>query len=184
MSNSAKLQNIIIILLVVSIIGMSIGFASLNANLQITDSNATFEKATWGVVFDSLSETENNADGTANISGNTLSYDVTLKPNSSYTINVNAKNVGTIDAKLTGITFSGTSPADIDEKVQYTFSYGGVTYNTDQTGLAVDLPAVTNNTKPIVITLTYPAPSSTGDLFDTDTTVHLGVTLSYTSKDF
>lgn len=189
MNKEGRFQNVLIILLAVAVVGMSIGFAAFSSRLTITG-NATFEKAKWEVIWDNttLQETETNAteQGTVVVDSNNMNvtYNVTLKPHTSYSFTVNAKNNGTFDAKLTGITFTGSSPAQVastyNGKIGYTFTYGGADY-TDTTTFSTSNPTLAKNggTVPVVVTLTYPLPENENDLLAEDVNLQLGVQLNY-----
>ena len=182
MDKKINSQNLLIALLTIAIITMSIGFATYSSNLQI-NGTATFQKVAWSIVFDNLSVNEGSSLGTTNISGNTLTYNVTMPANTTYSFTVDAKNAGTIDAKLTGITFATSSPATVTStygnQIGYTFTYNGQTYTSNQTNLNIPLNAGTS--KEIEVTLEYPVANSSAALLDDDVTLTLGVTLSYES---
>ena len=189
MNKEGRFQNVLIILLAVAVVGMSIGFAAFSSQLTITG-NATFEKAKWEVIWDNttLVETETNAtnQGTVVVDNNNMNvtYNVTLKPHTSYSFTVNAKNNGTFDAKLTGITFTGKTPAEVASdysgKIGYKFTYGGTNYTqtTNTSGSNIIL-AKNGGTAPVVVTLEYPLPESANDLLAQDVNVTLGVQLNY-----
>ena len=182
MERNSKSQMIIIALLAVTIIAMSIGFATYSQNLNITGT-ATFEKSSWSIVFDNLSVNNGSNLGTTSASGNTLTYNITMPENTTYSFTVDAKNEGTIDAKLTGITFSTSSPADVANSygnhITYTFTYGGQTYSSNQTNLNIPLNA--GNSEEIEVTIVYSVPNNTVNTLEDDVTLSLGVTLSYSS---
>lgn len=184
MEKKTNSQLIIIILLTVAIIAMSIGFATYSSNLQI-NGTATFKKSTWSIVFDNLSVNEGSSLGTASISGNTLTYNVTMPLNSTYSFTVDAKNAGTIDAKLTGITFSNNSPSAVTQsygnQIGYTFTYAGQTYSSNQTNLNIPLNA--GDDEEIEVTIEYPVANSSALPVSEDVTLSLGVTLSYESAE-
>ena len=184
MKKNFNSQIIIIILLSVTIIAMSIGFATYSSNLKI-NGTATFKKSTWKIILDNLNVKDGSTLGTTNLSGNTLTYDVTMPLNSKYSFTVDAKNAGTIDAKLTGITFSNHSRADVTStygnQIGYTFTYNGQTYTSNQTDLNIPLNA--GESKEIEVTLEYPVANSSALPVSEDLTLTLGVTLSYESLE-
>jgi hypothetical protein len=189
MNKEGRFQNVLIILLAVAVVGMSIGFAAFSSQLTITG-NATFEKAKWEVIWENntVAETETNAtdQGTVVVDSNNMNvtYNVTLKPHTEYSFTVYAKNNGTFDAKLTGITFTGKTPAQITSehsgKIGYTFTYAGTPYTqtTDLSGENITL-AKNGGRVPVVVTLTYPLPESASNLLANDVNVSLGVQLNY-----
>lgn len=189
MNKEGRFQNVLIILLAVAVVGMSIGFAALQQQLTI-NGNATFAASKWLVEWDNSSVVEggNATNTTVVIDNNNLnvSYDVTLKPNSNYTLTVDAINRGTFDALLTGITFKdGKSPAWVSttygSKIGYTFSYNSQIIPDDTGDISSQGIKLAKNggTHPVVITLTYPLPSNETALFDEDEEIHLGVELNY-----
>ncbi len=188
MNKEGRFQNVLIILLAVAVVGMSIGFATLQGQLTI-NGNATFEKAKWEIVWDNstLVETEvNGTNGTvvANNNNTNIDFTATLKPNSSYSFTVNAKNNGTFDAKLTGITFKDDTPASVQTtygtKIGYSFTYGGVSYTQTTDTSANDITLAKNGgSAPVVVTLTYPLPGDESSLLSDDVTLHMGVELNY-----
>jgi len=187
MNKEGRFQTVLIILLAVAVVGMSIGFAALQTQLTI-NGNATFKAAKWEVIWDNstVAEVENGTEGTYEITNNNLNvnYTVTLKPNTSYKLTVDAINKGTFDAKLNSINFTGLSPAEVTSqyspKISYIVTYGGTAYsqNTDTSSGNILLPKETGRT-PLVVTLTYPMPGSEADLLDEDTTLTLGVQLNF-----
>ena len=187
MNKEGRLQNVLIIFLAIAVVGMSIGFAALQTQLNI-NGNVTFKAASWEVMWDNTTivETENGTNGTYSFSNENqdLSYTVTLKPNSSYTLTVDAINTGTFDAKLTGITFTGMSPSEMTTtygtKISYTVTYGGTAYtqDVDLSSGTILLPKETGRT-PVVVTLAYPMPGSEAQLLEEDVDVTLGVHFNY-----
>ena len=184
MERKANFQNLLIVLLAVTIIAMSIGFATYSSNLQISGT-ATFKKSSWSIVFDNLSVNDGSTLGTTTLSGNTLTYNVTMPLNSKYSFTVDAKNEGTIDAKLTGITFANNSPTNVTgtygNQIGYTFTYDGQTYSANQTNLNIPLNA--GASKEIEVTLEYPVANTSALPVSDDVTLSLGVTLSYESVE-
>ncbi len=135
--NSRKTKLIIIACLCVAVLGLSIGYALLSANLNINGTAKVESK--WDVVF-LTGEIETTKTGTAECSIGTVSGTsiegmsvVFNKPGDSCTFTVPVKNIGTIPAKLvdvtgksSNLTFLGDS-ADQDllrKNVTYEVNYG------------------------------------------------------------
>ena len=181
MRREKSLQTITIVVLAVAILAMSVGFAVYEQNLTI-NGTATFNKAVWDVHFDtsSFSETSEIKATEKSVGNNAITYSVTLpKPGSTYSFNVNAKNYGTIDAKLTGITLSGLT-TEQQKYITYSVSYAGTVYNQTTTGLNVSLPAGESSTAAIIVTVNYVYPEEASDLPSSDQTVNLTAAFDYT----
>ena len=190
MNKEGRFQNVLIILLAVAVVGMSIGFAALQQQLTI-NGNATFEKAKWEVIWDNSTVHETEVNGTngtvvVNNDNTNVDYEVTLKPNSSYSFTVEVVNNGTFDAKLTSINFTGKSPAEVTtdytNRIGYTFSYGSTaaTANTDTSSANPAIILAKNGGRETVtVTLTYPLPGEESQLFDEDVDLTLGVQLNF-----
>ena len=185
MRRERSLQNIIIIVLAIAILAMSVGFAAYEQKLNI-NGTATFNKASWDVHFDtaSFSEEASTIKATSKTVGtNTISYAVTLaKPGDTYTFTVNAKNYGTIDAKLVGITLGGLTEEQ-KKFITYSVNYAGTDYEYPgtSTGLNVSLPAGESSTAAVTITVNYVYPEAAEELPSEDTTVNLTATFDYQS---
>ena len=181
MRKERSLQNITIIVLAVAILAMSIGFAAYEQTLNI-NGTATFTAAKWDVRFDTASFDESASTikaTTKTINDTSVSYTVTLpEPGSSYSFKINAKNYGTINAKLVGITLSGLTSAQ-QEYITYTVNYAGTDYTASATGLNVPLNAGENSTALITVTVNYVYPAEATSLPQTDQEVNLTAAFAY-----
>ena len=182
MRKERSLQNVIIIVLAVAILAMSIGFAAYQQTLNI-NGTATFTAATWDVHFDTSTWKETSTvKSTSHETGNTLvTYNVTLpKPGSSYSFEIKAKNYGTIDAKLVKINMTGLT-ADQQKYITHTVNYAGTDYTATTDGLNIALPAGTDSTATITVTVNYEWPENQADLslISEDQTVNLSVSFDY-----
>ena len=186
MNKEGRFQNVLIILLAVAVVGMSIGFAALQSQLTI-NGNATFKAAKWEVIWDNGSVHENEVNGTnlgvVEVNNNNLNvdYTVTLKPNTAYSFTVDIVNNGTFPAKLTGITFTGKSPAQISStygtKIGYTFKYDGTAVTANVTPNTQIEP---NGRKTVEVSLTYPLPGEVSQLLgDEDVHETLGAQFNF-----
>ena len=173
-------QIIAIASLAIAIVFMSVGFAVFAQNLNI-NGTATVEKAVWDIHFDPstfATATGSKAVTQSFDAGNTtLTWSTTLsQPGDFAEFTVDAKNFGTLDAKLKSITMSGLS-ADQAYYLDYYVSYGGGTYSTSQTGLSKALAADASET--VKVKLVYKQPEDSTKLPSADVTVNLTATLGY-----
>lgn len=126
-SKKNKRSNKGVALLLLLILGISIGYAALTATLNI-NGNSTIGKASWNVHFENLQKTEGSETATVEAAINedkmTINYTVDLvEPGDFYEFTVDVKNAGTIPAKLSALpTMSGVS-AEQDVYVNYTVTY-------------------------------------------------------------
>lgn len=160
MRKESLVQNILLGVLAVAVIGLTVAFAAFSSNVKV-EGEATFSYAKWEIAFDpdsfDLSDDSLDVDATFDTSNTTLSYAVTLDPGEVYEFDVNVKNSGTFNANLKTITFgSGQDPTTVMNTykyVNYVFEYDGVEYKTNQTGLALALNKGTS--KPIHVKVEY-----------------------------
>ena len=106
-----KIQNIVLVVLAVGLIGITIAYASLSQNLTI-NGTAKVAAATWDVHFEGMNA--GTATGYATLpttgklaaSGTSVSGNIgTLKaPGDTITYTFNVKNAGSINAKISSIT--------------------------------------------------------------------------------
>ena len=181
MRKENNVQNIVIIVLAVTVMVMSIGYATYAQTLNI-NGTATFNKAVWDVHFDTntFSETSTIKATTKDVGNTLISYTVTLpKPGDKYTFTVNAKNFGTIDAALQKITLSGLTEAQ-QKFIDYKVSYAGTEYTQTTDSLAIDLAAEAS--APIIVTVEYKKPQAASDLPNENVTVSLTAAFDYVDK--
>ena len=179
MRKEGIIQSVVIVVLAVTVLVMSVGYA-LYAQQLTVNGTATFTKAKWDVHFDTTTFTESSTikATTKNVGNTAISYDVTLpSPGSIYSFSVNAKNFGTIDAKMTKITLSGLTAAQ-SKYIEYTVKYNNVTYAATTDGLSIPLAA--DASQALEVTVKYVLPDNPADLpTDADVTVSLTVALDY-----
>ncbi len=118
-----EIKNVIITVLMVIIVGMSIGYSLLTTQLLIKGNVQIATKWILGISSIEKVDTKGEAyeKSPPNHTLNTATFDVGLKtPSDSITYNIKIKNTGTINAKLNKITVStdyDSSPA-IDYKIE------------------------------------------------------------------
>ena len=107
---NSKVQNILLGVLAVGLIGITVAYATLSQQLTI-NGTAKVASATWDVHFENMSDgakvgyAEIATTGKLTASGTTVSGSFgTLKaPGDSITYTFDVKNAGSINAKITGI---------------------------------------------------------------------------------
>ena len=119
MKRERQLQNLTIIVMAVALLSLSVSFAAY----EHKNNRSLFSK--WDVHLDvaSFKELTNIKANSKDVNDTGVSYSVNLPgPGSSYSFQVNAKNNGTINAKLVKITLSGLTESQkklIKYKVKY-----------------------------------------------------------------
>lgn len=150
--NKKVLYGLVALALVLSVVGISIGFAAMSTDLTINGS-AEVVPASWDIKFKDLSSPTIAGDAEVTTAPTITSdthignYAVKLtKPGDSVTYTFKVANDGTIDAKLTDFikatpTFTGTgatASADatiVQNNFEYTVTYSddtAITKNTDE----------------------------------------------------
>ena len=181
MRKESNVQNIVIVVLALTIMVMSVGYALYAQTLNI-NGTATFNKAVWDVHFDTatFSETSTIKATTKDVANTLISYTVTLpKPGDEYSVTVNAKNFGTIDAVLKKITMTGLTTQQA-KFITYTVSYAGTAYTQTTDNLNIDLAAEAS--APIIVTVQYKKPDAAEDLPSENQTVTLTAAFDYVDK--
>lgn len=185
MKKEGKVQGILITCLVLTIVGMSVGFASaaFNQTLELTGS-ATAKKASWDIHFVNYHEATGEgyvSGGSYNLdtSNTTLTYSVTLNPNEKYDFTIDAKNFGTFDAKLVGITMDGALSSEEAKYLSYTVIVDGVAYTKTTTGLNSLLS--TGDSHQVHVSIEYRCPEDYNDLPTKDVTKTFTINLDYQS---
>lgn len=178
MRKERNIQSFAIIALSIALVIMSVGYATYSQTLNI-NGTSTFTASKWDVRFDTgtFSETTTTKATTKDVGNTTITYDVTLaKPGDKYSFTVNAKNFGTIDAKMTKITLSGLTEAQ-QKYISYKVSYNNVEYTSTTDNLEVALASGASH--PVVVTVEYLLPAEASDLPQSDAEVSLTVALDY-----
>lgn len=120
----------VVIILVLLLLGISIGYAALSTTLNINGSSR-INNATWNVFWDNVQVTTGSVTASTPVidsSKTTVSYDITLNnPGDFYEFTVDAKNTGSIDAmietissKLNGVEITSSNlPVYLDYSLTY-----------------------------------------------------------------
>ena len=180
MRKENSVQNIVIVVLAVTILVMTVGYAAFAQTLKIDSSTATFKQAKWDVRFDTATynQTSTIQATTHNESNTSVTFAVTLnKPGDVYSFTINAKNFGTIDAKMKKITMSGLTEAEA-KYVEYKINYNGTDYTQTTDNLSHALAAEASHT--VTVTVKYLVPANAEDLpTEQDHTVTLTAAFDY-----
>ncbi len=154
--NRKKNTSYIILLLLVLVVGISIGYAALSTTLNI-NGQSEINKATWDIHFANLIETPGSVTATSKaaiLAGNPteVSYDIVLnQPGDFYEFSVDVINAGTLPAKISvKPTLKGVSEAQ-DVYVNYTVTWK----DTEETPKANDVIEPNNGKKTAVVRVEY-----------------------------
>ena len=169
-SFSQKSLVITVAVLLVLVVGISVAFAAMQANLSITANSVSQSALTWNVGFQTgtVQGTEGGSGSTGRVCGdatvtaNSVSVANTQlsKPDDSCTYALTIKNTGSVDAKLGNITaVSPTSTSCTNSGASMVC--GNITYKltTDSTGNTLlttnGILAKTNGTLPVYLVVKY-----------------------------
>ncbi len=182
MNKERSLQVVILSIFAVALIVMSVGFATLTSQLNISG-NVKVKTTSYDVKFNEssyqLSSGSESIIPAPTIDGTAINYDVTLtKPGDYVEFTINVQNAGTLNAKLTGITLGGLD-ADQKKFVSYVVTYDGTEYNETTTELSRPINA--SETKALKVRAEYILPSQADELPSADVTVNLTCVLSYST---
>lgn len=181
--NEKIIQLVMVIALVVSITGISVGFAAMSTTLSVSGVTE-MAPASWKIKFENLSNPTLTGSATVVtapvITGDTHigDYSVRLtRPGDSVTYTFDVTNSGSIDAELSSFTFAtpsivATLPAD-QTIVQNNLVYS-LTYN-DGSSIAVNDELKAGQSKKLKLFISYPStaeqiPSDTVNINDMDVT--------------
>ena len=189
MKSTRKIQNVMMVLLGITVLVMSIGFATsaYTENLQINGSDVTISGAKWDVHF---KEGENNYQETSGsvkandytLTGTTFTYDVTLtKPKDFYEVTIIVENAGTFDANLTSLTMTSLTEEQ-SKYLTYTVTYDNDEYKESNTNITGVLLEKNNQTASVKIRLEYIQPELETDLPEQEQTLSLTATLNFTQS--
>ena len=165
--NKKILYVLVVIALVLSIVGISIGFAAMSTELTI-NGTATVVPASWKIKFQNLSKVtgeDANIISAPQITSDTHigNYSVKLsKPGDKVVYKFEVANTGSLDAELTSYTFAtptitGTSTnaaADaqiVSDNLVYTLTYNDASHTPIQVGDDLDK----EDAKELLLTVAY-----------------------------
>lgn len=180
-------QFLVIAILSIAILTMSIGFAVMAQQLDITG-NANVVGSTWKVEFDNTAAnvvvtTGSVTDNKPTVTATTATFDIELAEfGDFYEFTIPVVNKGTYDAILKSIVMS-TLEGNRPDYLTYTVTYGSTTYNASASNLAIDL-AKNGGTENVKVRVQYnePAPGKEGSLPAETEQVPFSVTLNYEQK--
>ena len=190
--NRKVLYVLVAIALILSVAGISIGFAAMSQELNI-EGQTEVVPASWKIKFDNLSSP--TITGAATVEHTpTLTdtriydYDFQLtKPGDSISYTFDVKNTGTIDAELSTFTmavptYTGTDPTTGDadativrNNLVYTLTY------SDGSAIATGQTLNHGETKTLKLTVSYPSTADTLPEHEVDIT-GMNVTFIYGQK--
>lgn len=112
MKRKSNVQTFIIIMLIITIVVMSVGFALADIDLTLTG-DTTIKSSSWNVKFQDNSFVNNPGSEIANnivVNNTTVTYDITLSEvGDIFDYNIVVENLGSFDAKLKTITLTDIS---------------------------------------------------------------------------
>ena len=122
--NSKKRYTLVVLLLL--LVGISIGYAAIATTLNI-NGNTTIEKASWDIHFENLVKTTGSEVATTEAAidqtKTLIEYTVTLpKPGDFYEFTVDMVNNGTIDAMISEVLKEGLT-TEQEKYISYTATY-------------------------------------------------------------
>lgn len=168
------------IIILVLILFISIGFAYLTTNPTLKGV-ALFRENTWDIYLDNVSEETYKADivDVAEIEDKTtINFSVNLQqPGSSYELNVDIVNNGSLDAMLDSFEITNTLTEEQKKVIDIKASYSD---NIELT--KYDLLS-NNSSDTIKVIVTYKKDISNSDLLSSDGSVDFSLTLNYVQAD-
>lgn len=168
------------IIILVLILFISIGFAYLTTNPTLKGV-ALFRENTWDIYLENVSEDTYKADivDVAEIEDKTtINFSVNLQqPGSSYELNVDIVNNGSLDAMLDSFEITNTLTEEQKKVIDIKASYSD---NIELT--KYDLLS-NNSSDTIKVIVTYKKDISNSDLLSSDGSVDFSLTLNYVQAD-
>ena len=189
MQKQKNIQLAVIGVLAFAVLFMSIGFAAYSQMLNI-NGMATIGVAQnkWSVHFNPNSyqlgegSVEENS---KTISGNSISYDVTLrKPGDYYLFQIDAVNDGQLNAVLDSIQMTSLSAQESDY-VKYTVKYEDHIFEASKGNLKIALPFATGvNRKVVTVRVDYdPATDHVVAPLEQPLELHLSAAFNYSQSE-
>ena len=182
-----KTQNILIIALSLVVIAMSIGFATIERNLQVSGTvNLTGNQFIVRFQDNSYEESTGSVAASAHtLSGTSGTYTVTLdKPGDFYEFTGVIENAGDFDAALKSVTLSNSLTTEQQKYVTYTVTYGSNTYTATTTDIQNITLAKKSGQNPttenFTVRVVYNTPADESDLLTEDiSNITLGVVFHF-----
>ena len=173
-------RNYAIIVVLLLVIGISIGYAALSATLNI-NGQTTINKASWDIHMEDINVTSGSVTATTvptlDTAKATVNFSVKLtNPGDFYEFTVKEVNKGTIDAMVSTISKTGLTT------VQAKYLDYIVTYS-DGTALAEKQLLKSNQSETLKIRVAFKKDITAADLPTVDTTLNLNLSLSYQQAD-
>lgn len=179
MEKDRNFRILAIVAICIAIIGLSVGYAALQTTLTV-NTTATAKAATWNVKFTNLGTPtltgKAAVTNAATLTDTTVTIDVSvINPGDSATYTFDVTNAGTIDAKLSSITYTGVTEAAAKHMI-YTLTYA------DGSAIAANDTLTAGATKNLKLTVTYDSNIASTDLPTTDQTQAITAVLLYVQK--
>lgn len=194
MEKERKIKTLSLVALVVAVLGLTVAFAALNAQLTI-EGSAKVSPSTWEVYFESATVNSNDTTKTvqapavsvgSKATTITLPEGITLKtPGDKAVYDVVVKNNGSIDAKI------GSTQADTGAGIE-AITYGeptcegtGVTANKDAALICGGTVDTKTYEKHLIFTLTYAdgSPLKADDVIKAGETKNMKLTIGYKNDE-
>ena len=191
--NKKVLYGLVVLALVLSVIGISIGFAAMSTELTISG-QTTVTPASWKIKFTDLAKVSGDdalITTAPQITSDTHIGDYALlltKPGDKVEYKFKVTNSGSLDAKLSSftvatptITGTGATASDDEAIVSANLVYT-LTYNdASRTAIAVNDTLDHGESKELILTVEYPATAETLPADEVAVT-GMDVTFVYTQK--
>ena len=173
-----KTLSFILCFTLVSVFSLTIAYAALSVTLNIVG-NAEVVASNWNIYL-SNPKVKNGSATTAvpTISGNTLSFNTTLKtPGDYYEFTVDVVNNGTIDAMIDSVTKTPELTSEQAKYLKYEITY--------QNGESINSKQIlsTKTTMPIKVRIEYRKDLVASDLPSSNSTLTFTITLNYVQSD-
>ena len=173
-------KNSYMLLIIVLMIGITIGYAALNSTLNITG-KSNISKNTWDVYFDNLYVTSTSVDGVGDpiiLDDTTINFEVILNiPGEKYEFYVDVINEGSIDAMVESLVKMPELTSTQDLYFNYTIEY----QNGEQ--IQPNQLVEKNSFVRLKVKVEYDSNVDPNDLPTEAETLNLGFRLNYIQSD-
>ena len=179
-------QRIAVVLLLILLIGISIGYAILSSSLNITGTSG-IQNSKWDIHWENVHVTDGSVSGdkvttaaTIDSSETTVNYNIKLsKPGDFYEFTVDAVNAGTIDGMISTIVskLNGTAITTLPAYLQYSVKYAD--------GLAIKENQIlaAGTTETYRVRVEFKKEIAATDLPTSAQTLNLSFSVSYSQAD-